>query len=481
MRVRSPVLRRRVAVLGAWLFASLASVDALALLPRAVERAFLDQLIPLTAVSAYVQEIGAARPLVAHKALRPMNPASTMKLVTTFAGLELLGPDYRWTTEAYADGPITGDVLDGNLLLKGYGDPKITIEQFQELVARLRSTGLSKIRGDLVLDRSYFSGVPYDPAAFDGEPLRPYNVGPDALLVNFKTVRFVFSPDMARDVVEIRIEPPLDSVAIRGAPQLAAGDCGDWRAGLRAEFSSRADAAETTFSGRYPIACGERDWYVALLDHPHYVLGMFARSWTEIGGSFSGSVREGRVKRGAKPIATLESAPLYAMVSDINKLSNNVMARQLFLTLATTSFPPPATTQNAARAVERWLAGHKLKFPELVLDNGSGLSRRERIAAQSMAQLLLAADTSSARGEYISSLSVAATDGTVRRRFQNDDVADQAFLKTGTLEGVRAIAGYVFAPNGKRFVVVCFVNHPNASRAQGPIDLLVQWVYDNAR
>ena len=481
MRVRAASPCQSFSVWGVCLVASLAGVDALALLPPAVEHAFLEQRIPLTAVSVYVQEIGAPRPLVSHKASQPMNPASTMKLLTTFAGLELLGPDYRWKTEAYADGPITGGVLDGNLLLKGYGDPKITVEQFQELVARLRATGMSKIRGDLVLDRSYFSAAPYDPAAFDSEPLRPYNVGPDALLVNFKTVRFVFSPNVARDGVEIRSEPPLDSVAIRGAPRLVTGDCGDWRGGLRAEFSSRADAAEANFSGRYPIACGERDWYVALLDHPHYVLGMFERSWAEIGGSFSGAVREGRVKRDAKPIATLESAPLYAMVSDINKLSNNVMARQLFLTLATTSFPPPATTENAAKAVERWLAGHKLKFPELVLDNGSGLSRRERIAAQSMARLLLAADASKARGEYISSLAVAATDGTVRKRFQNDDVADQAFLKTGTLEGVRAIAGYVFAPTGKRLVVVCFVNHRNASRAQIPIDLLVQWVYDSAR
>ncbi len=481
MCVRATLLRRGVAVLAAWLVASLTSVDALALLPRAVERAFLDQRIPLSAVSAYVQEIGAPRPLFTQRPLQAMNPASTMKLLTTFAALELLGPDYRWTTEAYADGLIAGGVLEGNLVLKGRGDPKITIEQFQELVARLRATGLSKIRGDLVLDRTYFAAAPHDPSAFDSEPLRPYNVGPDALLINFKTVRFVFSPNVARDNVDIRIEPPLDSVAVHGEPRLSSGDCGDWRAGLQAVFTGRADAADATFSGRYPIACGERDWYVALLDHPHYTLGMFEHSWLEIGGSFSGTVREGRARTGAKPIATLESAPLYAMVSDINKLSNNVMARQVFLTLSTTAFPPPATTENAAKAVERWLRGHKLRFPELVLENGSGLSRHERIASQSMARLLIAADASKVRGEFVSSLAVAAIDGTVRKRFQNDNVADQAFLKTGTLEGVRAIAGYVFAPTGKRFVVVCFVNHPNASRAQPPLDLLVQWVYDNAR
>jgi D-alanyl-D-alanine carboxypeptidase/D-alanyl-D-alanine-endopeptidase (penicillin-binding protein 4) len=164
-------------------------------------------------------------------------------------------------------------------------------------------------------------------------------------------------------------------------------------------------------------------------------------------------------------------------VRDINKLSNNVMARQLFLTLATTAHAPPATTAHAAEAVRHWLAKRKLGFRELVMENGSGLSRRERIAAQSMARLLLAADASKVRGDFVSSLAVAATDGTVRKRFTDDDVADQALLKTGSLEGVRALAGYVFGPGGRRNVVVCFVNHRNAGRAQPGLDRLVEWVY----
>jgi serine-type D-Ala-D-Ala carboxypeptidase/endopeptidase (penicillin-binding protein 4) len=488
MRLSARSMLRRVLhniLRGAWscglCCALLLAGDAVAALPGPVARAFLDQRIPLTAVSAYVQEVGVARPLLTHRPSQPMNPASTMKLVTTFAGLELLGGDYRWTTEAYADGPIVAGVLSGNLVLKGRGDPKITFEQFHELVARIRASGLSAIRGDLVLDRTWFDTGSYDPAAFDAEPLRPYNVGPDALAVNFKSVRFVFAPNVARDTVEVRVEPPMANISIRGTPRLATGDCGDWHGTLLADFADRGDSAEATFRGRYPMACGERDWYVALLDHPHYVLNLFARTWADVGGTFSGTVRDGRTPISAKRVATLDSAPLYEAVRDINKLSNNLMARQLFLTLATTAYPPPATTTHAAEAVERWLAKRKLKFPELVLVNGSGLSRHERIAAQSMAHLLLAADTSAVRNEYISSLAVAATDGTVGKRFQNDDVADQAFLKTGTLEGVRAIAGYVFGPTGRRFVVVCFVNHPNASRAQAPIDVLVQWVYENAR
>ena len=464
---------RRGTLVIAWLIASTAA----AALPQPVTRAFIQQGIPSSAIGAYVQEIGQPRPLVVHQATKPMNPASTMKLLTTFAGLELLGPDYRWRTEVYADGPMSSGVLAGNLMLKGYGDPKITVEQFQELIERLRATGLTTIRGDLVLDRSYFAAAKHDPAAFDGEPLKPYNVGPDALLVNFKSVRFVFSPIAAGDAIDVRTEPALVNVAIRSELLAASGDCGEWRRGLQAMFSDRAGHADAVFAGSYPIACGERDWYVSLLDHPHYLFGMFASAWNAAGGEFSGSVREGRVPAGAKALVTLDSAPLSEVIRDVNKLSNNVMARQLFLTLASVDYGPPATTAHASAAVKHWLRERKLNFPELALENGSGLSRHERIAAQSLARLLLAADESPVRAEYISSLAVAATDGTVRRRFENEDVAEQALLKTGSLEGVRAIAGYVFAPNGRSFVVVCFVNHRNAAAAQPALDVLVQWVY----
>jgi D-alanyl-D-alanine carboxypeptidase/D-alanyl-D-alanine-endopeptidase (penicillin-binding protein 4) len=468
---------RFLGFLGVATLTAVHAAAAAAALPPVLARAFLDEGIPLSAVGVYVREIGVDRPLLSHNAVRPMNPASTMKLVTTFAALELLGPDYRWKTEAYADGPIEGTTLNGNLVLKGYGDPKITIEQFQALIAALRATGLTTIRGDLVLDRSYFALPPHDPAAFDAEPLKPYNVGPDALLVNFKSVRFLFKPDAARSAVEVSIDPPLANITLHGAPPLVTGECGDWRSELGAAFDNRADSAVATFAGRYPTACGERDWYVALLDHPHYVLAMFEHYWNDAGGSFAGGVRDGRPPPGARPIATLQSSPLYDAVRDINKLSNNLMARQLFLTLATTAHPPPATTQRAAETVRHWLLQQKLRFPELVMDNGSGLSRRERIAAKSMAQLLLAADASKLRGEFVSSLAVAATDGTMRQRLTDEDVADRALLKTGTLEGVRALAGYVYAIDGRRYVLVCLVNHANAARAQPALDKLVERVY----
>ena len=239
-------------------------------------------------------------------------------------------------------------------MLKGYGDPKITIEQWQAFMAELRGAGArARSTGDLVLDRTFFKLPEHDPAAFDHEPLRPYNVGPDALLVNFKAVRFAFAPERRAQRVDVRSSRRCPTVALGALPPLVDGDCGDWRATSRAELHRiTARSASAAFPGRYPQACGERDWYVALLDHPHYVHGMFATYFREAGGQFGGGVREGRAPREATPFAVLESPPLYDIVRDINKLSNNVMARQVFLTLATTASSAAGDAREAADVVQ---------------------------------------------------------------------------------------------------------------------------------
>jgi D-alanyl-D-alanine carboxypeptidase/D-alanyl-D-alanine-endopeptidase (penicillin-binding protein 4) len=455
-----------------------ACMPAHATLPGGVARAFHEAGIPLASVSVIVRESGQPQPLFTHDPDRPMNPASVMKVVTTYAALDLLGRDYRWKTEAYLAGMLDRKgTLAGNLVLKGYGDPKITIEQWQAFMGDLRARGLARVTGDLVVDRSYFKLPQHDPAAFDQEPLRPYNVGADALLVNFKAVRFAFAPNGKGNGVSVRAEPPLPQITVSGLPQLANGDCADWRATLAARYADLGTAAVASFPGQYSFSCGERDWYVALLDHPHYVHGMFTTYFGERGGQFSGTVVEGRPPRNVKPFAVMESAPLYDIVRDVNKLSNNVMARQIFLTLATAKHKPPATPERAAEVVRAWLKEKRIAMPGLVLENGSGLSRRERLTAAGIAQLLASADASDVREEFASSLAVAALDGTVEKRFRDGTVAGQALLKTGSLEGVRAIAGYVIDANGRRFIVAAIVNHPNAWRAGPALDYLVQWVY----
>lgn len=451
-----------------------------ATLPSGVSRAFLDAGIPLSSIGIVVREAGQPQPLFAHEADKPLNPASVMKLVTTYAALDLLGPDYRWKTEAYAAGRIANGTLAGNLVLKGYGDPKITIEQWQAFMTELRARGVNRVTGDLVLDRSHFKLAEHDPAAFDQEPLKPYNVGPDALLVNFKAVRFQFTPEGTNNGVAIRVDPPLPEVAVSARPLLAGGDCGDWRTLVAPTWIDLRTTASATFAGRYASACGERDWYVALLDHPTYVHGMFTAYFRAAGGTFDGGLREGRPPRDGTPFAVMQSAPLYDIVRDVNKLSNNVMARQIFLTLATTRHPPPATPALAAETVAHWLKERKVPVPGLVIENGSGLSRRERISANGLARLLASADRSPVREEFASSLAVAAMDGTVQKRFRDGTVAGQALLKTGSLDGVRALAGYVIDAQGRRFIVTAIINHANAARGAAALDYLVQWVYQEA-
>ena len=419
-----------------------------------------------------MQEVGAARASISLNATAAVNPASTMKLVTTYAALELLGPAYRWRTEVSLDGE--------HLVLRGYGDPKLTYESFWMMLRNLRGRGLRELRGDVVLDRSYFAPAQYE--AFDSEAFRPYNVAPDALLVNFKSVRFGFVPDAEKGVF-IFVQPALPGMEVVNALTPGAGPCPDggraFRELMQASFQSRPPRA--SFTGTYPLACGERELNVALHEPQDYVAAMIRELWSEMGGTWSGNVREGVASPAARLVYLHESEPLSEVVRDMNKFSNNVMARQLFLTLGAELGGPPARADEAARVIKQWLAAKKIAAPELVLENGSGLSRIERISAQHLGQMLQAAWRSAVMPEFVASLPIAATDGTMRKRLRNGRAAGNAHIKTGLLSDARAIAGYVLDRDGRRQVVVMIVNHPRAPDADAAMDALLEWVYDSAK
>ncbi|MBS0326441.1 MAG: D-alanyl-D-alanine carboxypeptidase/D-alanyl-D-alanine-endopeptidase [Proteobacteria bacterium] len=474
---------RAMAALVAMLAAAPAAVAAgaaPAALPPGLAQVFARSGVPLAHVSVVVQDTAARAPIIALNAGRLRSPASVMKLVTTWSALNLLGPDYRWRTEVWLGGPLEGGVLHGNLVVKGYGDPSITVEQLQALAAELRANGLDAIDGDLVLDRSFFRLPPFDPGAFDSEPEKPYNVGPDALLVNFKAIHLVLAPSASDSGVAVTMEPALASVTLAHAPSLAQGiDCGNWRERAGLAIDDRGDRATLAFHGSYPASCGARDWWISVLDHRHYAGDALAWAFRAAGGRFDGALREGRAPAGVAPFATLASPPLYDVVTDINKYSNNVMAQQLFLTLATAARPPPATFPAAIGAVRRYLASTGLAMPGLVLVNGSGLSRSARATAAGLNRLLVAASRSNLRDAFANTLPVAATDGTLARRFRDERVAGQAVLKTGTLDDVRAIAGYVIDADDRWFSVVVLVNDRHAERASPALDALVEWVYDH--
>jgi D-alanyl-D-alanine carboxypeptidase/D-alanyl-D-alanine-endopeptidase (penicillin-binding protein 4) len=237
---------------------------------------------------------------------------------------------------------------------------------------------------------------------------------------------------------------------------------------------------QAAFSGAYPRRCGERAVNVAVLDHSAFFARGFMALWRQAGGAWRGQLREGATPAQARRVATHYGPPLAEIVHDINKFSNNVMARNLFLTIGAVVDQPPATTARAAQVIERWLAAAHLLGDGLVLDNGAGLSHTSRISAQSLAALLQAAYKSQVAQPFIESLPIVGVDGTMRARLTNKPVLGNAYIKTGTLDGVRAIAGYVTAASGTSYAVVSFINHPRAEAARGALDRLLEWVYQHA-
>jgi len=446
-------------------------------LPQPVSQALAVAGIPESSVGIFVQDVQVARPLVAVGDARALNPASTIKLLTTFAALDQLCPAYQWTTEIYTDGAWRGDTLDGNLILKGYGDPRLTLENFWLMLRNLRARGVREIRGDLVLDRGYFVREHGDPADFDNEPTRPYNTPPDALLVNFKALHLQFVPDPERRALKIIPEPALPQVQILNNVTLDNEACDDWVSRLKLTSLGDAASARLLFSGHYSVACGEKERNYSVLGHPQYVHGLFALLWRELGGTFAGGVRDAETPAGARLLLAHQTQPLAEIVRDINKFSNNVMARQLYLALGAITLGAPASYEKSARSIRQWLTARSLTLPDLILENGSGLSRIERISAKSLGQLLLLAQRSSVWPEFAASLPLVAVDGTMKKRLAGAGVAGQAHIKTGSLSGVRAIAGYVLDAKGRMMIAVCIVNDPRAQEASVVQDALLKWIY----
>jgi D-alanyl-D-alanine carboxypeptidase/D-alanyl-D-alanine-endopeptidase (penicillin-binding protein 4) len=443
------------------------SVNVSTVLPPAVMAGLARAHVPLSNISVVVEKIDDRTPIVALNAGKPMMPASTMKLVTTYSGLSILGPDYRWRTSAYADGNLDANgILHGNLYIQGTGDPKLVPEELIDLVQKIRKAGINGIDGALVLDKRYFDPSTRDLPPFDDDATAPYNVGPDPLLYAFKSLSFTLTPSSDGSVA-VDVVPALAQLQIDNQLHATGGPC-------RGELPTPAVAS---FAGDYAERCGPRTLNVAVLDHSAFFAGGFLALWEQTGGTFTGATREGPVPVDARLIATHQGPMLSDIVRDINKFSNNTMARNLFLTIGAVAGKPPATPEKSASAIEAFLQKSGLNMEYLSLDNGSGLSRDEHITALSLADLLQAANASPVAQVFVDSLPIAGVDGTMRNRLTAQPVGGNAHIKTGTLRDVRAIAGYVASADGQSYIVVSIINDPHSEAARAAHDALLEWVY----
>ena len=436
-------------------------------LPEPVRQAMQAAHLPTSALHVVVTPAPGGKPVLEQGAEDSVNPASLMKLVTTSAALDLLGPAYRWQTPVWIDGDVVDGELRGNLYVQGRGDPKLVVERLWGLLQRVQAQGVVRIDGDLVLDTSAFDVPATDPAAFDAAPTKPYNASPDALLVNFKSVLLHFTPDAAAGVARLSADPPLAGVNLPSSVPLQDGPCTDERSALKANFS---DPNRWSFAGAYPLACGERHWPVAYTDPASHAARAIEAMWRHIGGRLGGQVRHGRVPHQARIWAVAESPTLAEVIRDINKYSNNLMAEQLFLTLSLEA-SGVGQADTSRGLLQRWWEQH-IGAPGLRVDNGSGLSRIGRVSALGLAQLLQHVWASPTMPELMASLPISGQDGTLRRAKSNAS----AHLKTGSLRNVVGVAGYIDGQQGQRWVLVAIIEHPQAPSGRAVLEQLTTWV-----
>lgn len=464
----------------------LAALPAFAQLPPPILDRLRAAAIPEDAAGVLVQRLPDGRTLLAHNAGRSFAPASTLKLLTALAVLETLGPAYRGRSELLSRGDPVDGVLTEDLVLRGQADVDLDWRALEHMLQVLRLRGVREIRGDLLLDRTFFDPARTDIglAPFDEAPEFRYNFVPDALMLNTNLVHL----DMVSDGREVRVAmtPALEGVSVASAFKLGERACDDWEDGwiLPEVRKGLAGGLQIRLQGEFPRNC-TADTSINVLDRVTFAERLFRSLWKRLGGTFTGRVRDGAAAPDARMLAEHKSRPLLDVVRDVNKSSDNPTTRVLYLALgasnAVVSGRP--TAEAAQREVLAWMRRHDIDPEGLVLENGSGLSRRERIRPSQLAAVLRAGATSPWGPEFVSSLPIAAVDGGMRQRLQASPAAERARLKTGTLRDASAVAGYVKDESGETYVVVAMLNHERANKAVArPIlDALVDWVASRGR
>ena len=459
--------------LGATLAANALADD----LPAATRGFLTRENIPEAALGIVVRDVATGSNLLRVNPSTPRAPASTMKILPTWAALDLLGPAYSWKTRAWSDAPVVKGVLKGNLYLQGGGDPLLTIERWWRFVNDLRQTGLRVIEGDIVIDQTRFTALAERPEDFDGKSWRTYNVLPDALLVNWQSSDFTIKPADDGDGIDITIQPFPDGLVVENRVKLGSGRC----VGRNNQVSYAIEPSKpdrVVASGRLSASCGPQTQRLAIMDAAQYAYGTFVTLWRQQGGQFRGGMLRAPVPPAARLLLTHESEPLSEIVRVTNKYSSNMMARSLVLAIAAEMNGTPATTASGEQTILDWLKTRGLVLPELVIGNGSGLSREASISPDSMAKVLIGAHQSRFAPEFLTSLSLGGLDGTLQKRFQSLEDPSRVRMKTGTLRDVSCVAGYVTGKSGKVYAVVVFVNHPGAQNGIGETiqATIVDWV-----
>ena len=463
---------------GNWVYAQNIEVSA-AKVPGRVLASLNYADIPASSVSLVVQPLDDSAPLVSLNPKVARNPASTAKILTTYTALETLKPAYTWPTEVYLDGELQNGVLHGDLGIKGYGDPMMLLEDFWKFLRELRRKGVRRIEGDLILDDSYFAPIDEDMSAFDNQPARTYNLPPNALMVNFQTVRFIFNDKDSG--IDLYMDPTLPNLNIENRLRTKRGACAGYNAGIAIRVRNSPLRDVVAIDGLHPSGCQDYSLSRTVLQPGSYFYGLFKSLWEDMGGELVGTYRSEalRVRENEGPFMIWQSKPFRDVLTSTNKFSNNTMTRNLLLTIAAETRGAPATNEDGIAAITEFLDSRGLDTSNLNLDNGSGLSRDVRLDAQLLTDTLIEAYRSPHAAEFIASLPINGIDGTMRWRTRGASAEGMGHIKTGRLDDAVSLAGILQSQEGIRYALVFIVNHRDAHRGIGADigDVLIDWLY----
>lgn len=466
----------------------LATVLARAELPAPVARALQEAGLPPESLGVVVQRLSDGNTALSHGAHRSLSPASTLKPLTAIVALERLGPAWRGRSELRTAAPLEGGVLQGDLALRGLADVDLDAEAFAGMLRTLRFQGVREIRGDLRLDLTHFQPARTDVglAPFDDTPEFRYNVVPDALLL----ATYLVQLDLAAEGTGVRaaLHPPLDRVRLEPAMTLVERACEDWEDGwiLPEVVREAGGTIVVRLPGEFPRGCSATT-RVSVLDRVEFADRLFRATWSALGGAFTGVVREGPSPAGSRLLAVHRSRTLAEVARDINKRSDNPVTRVMYLAVgakaqeaaAAAARPVRPTADHAEAEVRAWLAAQGIDGEGLVLENGSGLSRSERIRPAQLAAVLRTARRSPWAPEFLATFPIVGVDGGMQSRLKGTPAAGgRARIKTGTLRDASAVAGYVMDSAGETFVVVAILNGEKANRrvARPVLDAVIDWV-----
>ena len=474
-------------------------------------------------------------PLVSHLPDISRTPASTMKLIPSFIALNTLGADFVWFTRVYHTGLIIGNRLQGDLIIQGSGDPKMTHERLEQLLYRVKQTGIRHVDGNIIVDSAIFNKVSKDPAAFDRSPLRPYNASPDGFLVNFNSLS-IRSHSIINERAQLSYAPQLANYQLPKIIDTRDAPCSTARYSLAPQWHTD----KLTFNNKLPARCGEHVFYVGYPDAKDFAARVVEAKWQALGNTLSGNVIAQETpysinalkqsyltnptlspQKPRRPLAaTISPLPLISYPSlnltqqiyDINHFSNNVMTEQVALSIGsyapsniTTTqsnttvntvstkkqkssatslyqFDKPTTTDypQALQTMSQWWRTH-LTTPPPSMTNGSGLCRDCTVSAANLSELLGYAYAQPSFDAYVGSLGVAGVSGTIMyhsKRLPESAAIGRAWIKTGTLNNVTAMAGYVHGQSGQDYTVVGIINSEHtiaADNARVVLDTMLDW------